>query len=93
MFESKTIMKMELLVLPALEWKMYPVTPISFIDYIMRRFRLVTHCRHSELVRRCERVVLAVLMFCFTSSRFIFVSVAFFGFGIYWLGFYEISGF
>ncbi|PWA77098.1 CYCLIN D3,3 [Artemisia annua] len=60
-FESKTIIKMELLVLPALEWKMNLVTPISFINYIMRRFRLVTHCRHSELVRRGERVVLAVI--------------------------------
>nr|GEU51475.1 cyclin, C-terminal domain-containing protein [Tanacetum cinerariifolium] len=60
-FESKTIMKMELLVLSALEWKMNPVTPISFIDYIMRRLGLVTHCRHSELVRRCERVVIAVI--------------------------------
>ncbi|KAI3665686.1 hypothetical protein L6452_44316 [Arctium lappa] len=61
MFESKTIMKMELLVLSSLEWKMNPVTPLSFYDYIMRRLSLVTHHLHSEFIRRCERIVLAVI--------------------------------
>ncbi|KAI7739668.1 hypothetical protein M8C21_020535 [Ambrosia artemisiifolia] len=60
-FESKTIMRMELLVLDSLGWKMHPVTPLSFSDYIMRRLGLVTHCRCSEFVQRCERTVLAVL--------------------------------
>ncbi|KAM0057870.1 putative cyclin domain-containing protein [Helianthus debilis subsp. tardiflorus] len=60
-FESKTIMKMELLVLDSLEWKMNPVTPLSFSDYIMRRLGLVAHWRHSEFVRRSERIVLAVI--------------------------------
>lgn len=40
MFEAKTIQRMELLVLSALEWKMNPVTPISFLDYFTRRLRL-----------------------------------------------------
>ncbi|KAK1439016.1 hypothetical protein QVD17_04831 [Tagetes erecta] len=60
-FESKTIMKMELLVLSSLQWKMNPVTPLSFSDYIMRRLGLITHRQHSELVRRCERIVLAAI--------------------------------
>ncbi|MFS8016308.1 putative cyclin [Helianthus anomalus] len=35
-FESKTIMKMELLVLSSLDWKMNLVTPLAFVHYIMR---------------------------------------------------------
>ncbi|XP_071702915.1 cyclin-D3-3-like [Rutidosis leptorrhynchoides] len=66
-FESKTIMKMELLVLSSLEWKMNPVTPFSFLDYIMRRLGLITHYRHSEIVTMCERLVLAVI----NDSRFL----------------------
>ncbi|KAI7739284.1 hypothetical protein M8C21_017514 [Ambrosia artemisiifolia] len=60
-FESKTIMKMELLVLDSLGWKMNPVTPLPFIDYIMRRLELIGHWRHSEVVRRSENIVLAVI--------------------------------
>ncbi|KAI3813377.1 hypothetical protein L1987_18099 [Smallanthus sonchifolius] len=60
-FESRTIMKMELLVLSSLQWKMNPVTPLSVSDYAMRRLGLVTHYRHLEIVRRCERIVLAVV--------------------------------
>lgn len=52
---------MELLVLSSLEWKMNPVTPLSFIDYIMRRLGLISHYRYSELVRRSERLLLAVI--------------------------------
>ncbi|GFQ05563.1 cyclin-d3-2 [Phtheirospermum japonicum] len=36
MFESKTIQRMELLVLSALQWNMNPVTPISHVDHINR---------------------------------------------------------
>lgn len=60
-FESKTIMKMELLVLSSLEWKMNPVTPLTIFDYVMRRLGLITHSLHSEFVRRFERIVLAVV--------------------------------
>ncbi|XP_076956150.1 cyclin-D3-3-like [Bidens hawaiensis] len=66
-FESKTIMKMELLVLSFLEWKMNPVTPIAFFDYIMRRLNLMTHHLHYEFLRRCERILLSVI----NDSRFL----------------------
>ncbi|KAI7730928.1 hypothetical protein M8C21_032485, partial [Ambrosia artemisiifolia] len=66
-FESKTIMKMELLVLSSLEWKMNPVTPLAFVDYIMRRLGLMSHDLHYEFLRRCERIVLSVC----NDSRFV----------------------
>ncbi|KAL9999116.1 putative cyclin domain-containing protein [Helianthus debilis subsp. tardiflorus] len=66
-FESKTIMKMELLVLSSLDWKMNPVTPLAFIDYIMRRLGLMTHDLHYEFLRRCERILLSVC----NDSRFL----------------------
>ncbi|XP_071711629.1 cyclin-D3-3-like [Rutidosis leptorrhynchoides] len=65
-FESKTIMKMELLVLSSLEWKMNPVTPVAFFDYFMRRLNLVTHNLHYEFLRRCERILVSVV----NDSRF-----------------------
>ncbi|KAI3669784.1 hypothetical protein L6452_41191 [Arctium lappa] len=65
-FESKTIMKMELLVLSSLEWKMNPVTPLAFFDYIMRRLNLMIHNLHYEFLRRCERILLSVI----NDSRF-----------------------
>ena len=39
-FEAKTIQRMELLVLSTLQWTMNPVTPLSFIDLIIRRLGL-----------------------------------------------------
>ncbi|MFS8016952.1 putative cyclin domain-containing protein [Helianthus anomalus] len=60
-FESKTIMRMELLVLDSLQWKMNPVTPFAFTDYIMRRLGLIAHRQGLEFVQRCERTVLAVV--------------------------------
>ncbi|GMI83678.1 CYCLIN D3;1 [Hibiscus trionum] len=59
-FESKTIQRMELLVLSTLEWKMHPVTPLSFLDHIIRRLGLKTHL-HWEFLRRCERLLLSVI--------------------------------
>ncbi|KAH0717285.1 hypothetical protein KY290_016366 [Solanum tuberosum] len=47
-FEAKTIQKIELLVLSTLKWKMNPVTPLSFIDHIIRRFGLMTNLRSSR---------------------------------------------
>ncbi|PPR98160.1 hypothetical protein GOBAR_AA22513 [Gossypium barbadense] len=35
--EAKTIQRMEILVLSSLQWKMNPITPFSFLDYITRR--------------------------------------------------------
>ncbi|PON88117.1 Cyclin [Trema orientale] len=65
-FEAKTIQRMELLVLSTLKWKMHPVTPLSFLDHIIRRLGLRTHI-HWEFLRRCERLLLSVV----SDSRFI----------------------
>lgn len=60
MFEAKTVQKMELLVLTTLEWKMNPVTPLSFFDHIIRRLGLKNHL-HWEFLRRCEGLLLSLL--------------------------------
>ncbi|KAM7263048.1 hypothetical protein ACFE04_000731 [Oxalis oulophora] len=60
LFEAKTIQRMELLVLSSLKWKMNPVTPISFIDHIVRRLGLKNPL-HWEFMRSCDRVLLAVV--------------------------------
>lgn len=65
-FEAKTIQRMELLVLSTLQWKMNPVTPLSFIDHIMRRFGLMTNL-YLEFLSRCENLILGVI----TDSRFL----------------------
>ncbi|KAE9611725.1 hypothetical protein Lal_00011672 [Lupinus albus] len=65
-FEAKTIQRMELLVLSTLKWKMHPVTPLSFLDHIIRRLGLKTNL-HWEFLRRCEHLLLYVLL----DSRFI----------------------
>ncbi|KAJ6378516.1 hypothetical protein OIU78_028705 [Salix suchowensis] len=64
-FEAKTIKRMELLVLSTLQWRMNPVTSISFFDHIIRRLGLKTHL-HWEFLWRCERLLLSVI----SDSRF-----------------------
>ncbi|KAL2939338.1 Cyclin-D3-1 [Bienertia sinuspersici] len=59
-FEAKTIQKMELLVLSTLDWKMNPVTPLSFLDHIIRRLGLKNHL-HWEFLRRCQALLLSLL--------------------------------
>ena len=59
-FEAKTIQRMELLVLSTLQWKMKLVTPLSFIDHIVRRFGLMTN-RNLEFLKRCEDLLLSVI--------------------------------
>ncbi|KAK8705587.1 hypothetical protein V6N13_049185 [Hibiscus sabdariffa] len=70
-FEAKTIQRMEILVLSTLQWKMNPVTPISFLDYIARRLGLKGHCCW-EFLRRCDRILLSVVsdfrFLCFLPS-------------------------
>ncbi|KAL2232551.1 UNVERIFIED_CONTAM: Cyclin-D3-3 [Sesamum indicum] len=62
-FEPKTIQRMEILVLSTLEWKMNPVTPLSFLDYIARRVELQSHlCR--EFLRKCECLILSLISDC-----------------------------
>ncbi|XP_042508801.1 cyclin-D3-1-like isoform X2 [Macadamia integrifolia] len=65
-FEAKTIQRMELLVLSTLHWKMNPVTPLSFLDHIIRRLGLKNHL-HWEFLRRCERLLLSLL----SDTRFV----------------------
>ncbi|XP_044491903.1 cyclin-D3-3-like [Mangifera indica] len=65
-FEAKTIQKMEILVLSTLDWRMNPVTPISFFDFIVRRLGLKTHLRWG-FMSRCECLLLSVI----ADSRFI----------------------
>ncbi|XP_019182412.1 PREDICTED: cyclin-D3-3-like [Ipomoea nil] len=60
MFEAKTIQRMELLVLSTLQWRMNPVTPISFLDHIIRRFGLKGNL-HYEFLRSCEHIILSVI--------------------------------
>ncbi|PIA27132.1 hypothetical protein AQUCO_08300073v1 [Aquilegia coerulea] len=59
-FEAKTIQRMELLVLSTLHWKMNPVTPLSFLDHIIRRLGLKTNL-HWEFMKRCEHLLLSVI--------------------------------
>ncbi|XP_021714624.1 cyclin-D3-1-like [Chenopodium quinoa] len=59
-FDAKTIQKMELLVLSTLDWKMNPVTPLSFLDHIIRRLGLKNHL-HWEFLRRCQGLLLSLL--------------------------------
>ncbi|XP_041013381.1 cyclin-D3-1-like [Juglans microcarpa x Juglans regia] len=65
-FEAKIIQRMELLVLATLQWKMQPVTPLSFIDHVIRRVGLKTHLQ-VDFLRRCERLLLSVV----SGSRFV----------------------
>ena len=60
MFEAKTIQRMENLVLSTLQWRMNPVTPVSFLDYITRRLGLKNYLCW-ELLRRCEIIVLSII--------------------------------
>ncbi|KAL1534579.1 cyclin [Salvia divinorum] len=58
-FESKTIQRMELLVLSSLQWRMNPVTPVSFLDHIIRRLGLKSYI-HWEFLTTCETLLLSV---------------------------------
>ncbi|KAL3526816.1 hypothetical protein ACH5RR_011472 [Cinchona calisaya] len=60
-FEAKTIQRMELLVLSALQWKMKLVTPLSFIDHVVRRFGLMNNL-NWEFLKRCEDLLLCVIV-------------------------------
>ncbi|XP_022772213.1 cyclin-D3-1-like [Durio zibethinus] len=64
-FEAKTIQRMEIVVLSTLQWKMNPVTPLSFVDYIARRLGLKDHLCW-EFLRRCDHILLCVI----SDSRF-----------------------
>ncbi|CAM8981690.1 unnamed protein product [Rhodiola kirilowii] len=59
-FEAKTIQRMEMLVLSTLQWKMSPVTPISFFDHVAKRIEFA-NLSQGEFLWRCECVLLCVL--------------------------------
>lgn len=60
LFEAKTVQRMELLVLSTLQWRMHPVTPISFLDHIIRRLGLKTNL-HWEFLKLCESLLLSLV--------------------------------
>ncbi|KAA0064416.1 hypothetical protein IC582_015484 [Cucumis melo] len=62
-FEAKTITRMEILVLSTLLWRMNPVNPLSFLDYIVRRLGFKDQLC-SELLCKCEQLLLSVIKDC-----------------------------
>ncbi|KAG6422093.1 hypothetical protein SASPL_118656 [Salvia splendens] len=62
-FESKTIQRMEILVLSTLDWKMNPVTPVSFLDCIARKLGLFSEISR-DFLRRCHCLLLSLLSDC-----------------------------
>ncbi|KAJ4880738.1 Cyclin-D3-1 [Raphanus sativus] len=65
-FEAKTIQRMELLILSTLQWKMHLITPISFLDHIIRRLGLKNNA-HWDFLNRCNRLILSLI----SDSRFV----------------------
>ncbi|CAN8229488.1 unnamed protein product [Cochlearia groenlandica] len=65
-FEAKTIQRMEILVLSTLQWKMHLITPISFLDHIIRRLGLKNNT-HWDFLNNCHRLLLSVI----SDSRFV----------------------
>lgn len=62
-FEAKTIQRMEVLVLSTLEWKMNPVTPLSFLDCITSRLGLKSYIGW-EFHKNCESLLLSIIADC-----------------------------
>lgn len=60
LFEAKTIQRMELLILSTLQWRMHPVTPISYFDHITRRYSSKSH-QQLEFLSRCESLLLSIV--------------------------------
>ncbi|KAL8060638.1 hypothetical protein ABFX02_02G037500 [Erythranthe guttata] len=57
-FEAKTIQRMEILVLSSLKWRMNPVTPLSFLDHVIRRLGLKSNL-HWDFLRNSENLLLS----------------------------------
>ncbi|KAG1327141.1 cyclin-D3-2 [Cocos nucifera] len=64
-FEAKTVRRMELLVLSALDWRMNPVTPLSFINLLAHLFPKTQNGNltfsSSSARLRCEAILLSVI--------------------------------
>ncbi|KAJ4873086.1 Cyclin-D3-1 [Raphanus sativus] len=65
-FEAKTIQRMELLILSTLQWKMHLITPLSFLDHVIRRLGLKNNA-HWDFLNSCHRLILSVI----SDSRFV----------------------
>ncbi|CAM8939091.1 unnamed protein product [Rhodiola kirilowii] len=59
-FEAKTIQKMEILVLSALEWKMHQVNPLTFLDQFTSKLGWSSPI-YGKFIQRCELVILLAL--------------------------------
>ncbi|XP_074343461.1 cyclin-D3-1-like [Apium graveolens] len=59
-FDAKTIQRMELLVMSTLQWRLNPVTPLSFLDHTTRRLGLKTDLQW-EFFKKCEDLILSVV--------------------------------
>ncbi|KAL6995444.1 hypothetical protein U1Q18_005581 [Sarracenia purpurea var. burkii] len=66
-FEAKTIQRMEMLVLSSLQWKMNPVTALSFLDHMTRRLGL-KNCLSFKILKKCECLLVSIIH----DSRFMF---------------------
>lgn len=60
-FESKTIKRMELLVLSTLKWRMQACTPCSFIDYFLRKINDVHMLPSGSLINRSIQIILITM--------------------------------
>lgn len=60
-FESKTIKRMELLVLSTLKWRMQACTPCSFIDYFLRKINDVDMLPSGSLINRSIQFILRTM--------------------------------
>ncbi|KAL6225113.1 hypothetical protein ACLB2K_003965 [Fragaria x ananassa] len=56
-FEAKTIMRMELLVLSTLKWRMQAYTPCSFIDYFLSKINDDKHLPTSSISRSVQVIL------------------------------------
>ncbi|KAJ6832286.1 cyclin-D3-3-like [Iris pallida] len=61
LFEPKTVKRMELLALSTLQWKMNPVTALSFVQCVLSNLRLGRDNDPLEILRRCEAILLSVV--------------------------------
>ncbi|KAI3979011.1 hypothetical protein MKX01_016186 [Papaver californicum] len=55
-FEAKTMLRMELLVLSTLKWRMQPVTPFSLIDYFLWKINYNRPPPKSSITRSIELI-------------------------------------
>lgn len=59
-FETKTIQRMELLVLNTLKWRMLSITPFSFMEYFLNKFNNGNSPEESK-IGRCVDIILRTI--------------------------------